>query len=458
MGVITTVFFTSNLIGQSIQEFGTGVHEDLDHRIKTRSICVPSPKSDYSFDFKKSFADNVNDAIKRERSAFGSSKIGNYVHPNHYTDPVDYAHKIITALRKAYSTANSIEVIDVPINESVVSASQNHSCKMVSCNQFAHQSSCLGSPRTRLEAQVGAWGTCLTGYSENLAINTSNTIEGAMEWAIFGMMYNDLTCCNNGHRENFLKCTYDENWRMGFGYKKGKYSFGGNIGYDVWFMTWDYAKKGGSSGCSWDSDNGAKECPAVAEVAIQNLKVSGISNCSSLRATWTASNTSRVQNFEVYQSTDGKAYAKVATITPASVNDYSAEFFTSGDEAKIFVKAITKEGSFQSTELFVFNVADCKPDINPPPPDPTPDPTPTPDPEPEPEPEPDPTKIVVIPNPADNEIKLKDVDNGTFYYILTIEGRFTSLGWYRGSINVSYFSPGTYVIMANWKSGQFIKL
>ena len=181
--VVTIGFFTSTGFSQNIQEFGPGVHQDLDHRIETRRICVPNPTQDVSYDFNKSFATNVNDAIRRERSAFGNSKIGDYVHPAYYTDPVDYAHKIITALRKAYSKAYGISVVDVPLNSSVTTASQNHSCKMISCNQFTHQSSCTGSPKSRLEAQVGTWGSCLTGYSENIALNTSNTIEGAMEWA-----------------------------------------------------------------------------------------------------------------------------------------------------------------------------------------------------------------------------------------------------------------------------------
>ncbi len=278
--VATLGFFTSRGTSQNIQEFGPGVHQDLDNRIEIRSICVPSPSRDISYDFKKSFAANVNDAIRSERTAFRNSKIGDYVHPTYYTDPVDYAHKIITALRKAYSEAYGIELVDVPINSSVVSASQNHSCKMISCNQFTHQSTCTGSPKSRLSEQVGEWGSCLMGYSENIAINTSNTIEGAMEWAIFGMMYDDMACCNNGHRENFLKCTYDESWRMGFGYKKGKYSFGSSRSYDTWFMTWDYAKKGSSSGCSWDKNKGPKECPATQDVVIQNLKVNGQGNCA----------------------------------------------------------------------------------------------------------------------------------------------------------------------------------
>lgn len=468
---VSMVFLTSRGFSQEIQEFGPGVHQDLEIRLETRSICIPSPRQDINYDFKKSFAANVNDAIKRERTAFGNKKIGNYVHPVYYTDPVDYAHKIITALRKAYSQAYGIKVIDVPVNESVATASQNHSCKMISCNQFTHQSSCTGSPKSRISAQVGAWGSCLTGYSENIAINTAKTVEGAMEWAIFGMMYDDLACCNNGHRENFLKCTYDANWRMGFGYKKGKYSFGSSRSYDTWFMTWDYAKKGSSSSCSWDDNKGKKECSASV-VAIQNMKVNGQSNCASLKTTWTATNSDQVQNFEVYQSTNGKTYSKVATVSPGSGKTYSANFNTSGDEAKIFVKAVTKEGGFHSSDLFVFNVADCKPSDNtsaPEPNNPAPEPNdpgddvtdnnpPAPQPEPEPEPEPDPTKIVIAPNPANNFIKLQNVPYGTVYWIGNMQGRLVKVGFYRGDIQVSGLAAGTYVISAGGKTGQFVKL
>lgn len=471
---VSMVFFTPRGFSQEIQEFGPGVHQDLEIRLEARSICIPSPKQDVNYDFKKSFADNVNAAIKRERAAFGNKKIGDYVHPAYYTDPVDYAHKIITALRKAYSQAYGIKVIDVPVNESVATASQNHSCKMISCNQFTHQSSCTGSPKSRISAQVGAWGSCLTGYSENIAINTSKTVEGAMEWAIFGMMYDDLACCNNGHRENFLKCTYDANWRMGFGYKKGKYSFGSSRSYDTWFMTWDYAKKGSSSSCSWDENKGTNECPSTSVAAIQNLKVNGQSNCSSLKTTWSATNTGQIQSFEVYQSTNGKSYAKVATVSPGSGKTYSANFNTSGDEAKIFVKAVTKEGGFRASDLFIFNVVDCKPSENTTEPDQAnPDPgnnedggvvednnppTTQPKPEPEPKPEVDPSKIVIVPNPAENFIKLKDVPYGTIYWIGTMQGRYVAVGFYRSDIRVSGLRAGTYVVTAGGKTGQFVKL
>src|SRR5690606_11388763 len=190
--IIATIVIIPKTNAQEIQLFGPGVHQDLDYRIETRSICVPNPTVDLEYDFGKTFSENVNDAIRRERTAFKNTRIGNYVHPQHYTDPVDYAHKIITALRKAYSEAYDIKVIDVPLDISVTNAAQNHSCKMISCNEFTHQSACTGSPRTRLSAQVGDWGTCLMGYSENIAINTSSTIEAAIEWAIFGMMYDDL--------------------------------------------------------------------------------------------------------------------------------------------------------------------------------------------------------------------------------------------------------------------------
>ncbi|MBY5958440.1 hypothetical protein KUV50_09875 [Membranicola marinus] len=462
--VASMIFCVPKGFSQEIQEFGPGVHQDLDHRIETRRVCVPSPKKDVSYDFKKSFEANVNAAIKRERVAFGQKNIGDYVHPAYYSDPVDYAHKIITALRKAYANAYGIKVVDIPLDASVVTAAQNHSCKMISCNQFTHQSSCTGSPKSRISEQVGSWGSCLTGYSENIAINTSKSIEGAMEWAIFGMMYDDLACCNNGHRENFLKCTYDNSWRMGFGYKKGKYSFGSSRSYDTWFMTWDYAKKGRSSSCKWDKSNGKKVCKP-ATVAVQNLKVNGQSDCTSLKATWTATNTGQIQNFEVYQSTDGKGYKRVTTVKPGAAKSFSSNFSTSGKESKVFVKAVTKEGSFYASEVFVFNVADCKPSANPT--DPTPDqpgedvtdnnPPAPPKPEPKPDPKPDPAQIIIAPNPASYYIRLTNVPYGTPYRITSMKGRTVRFGYYRRNIYVGRLAPGTYVVTADGKTGRFIK-
>lgn len=461
IGIVTPKSF-----GQEIQMFGPGVHQDLDHIIETRSICVPNPTTDVEYNFQKSFADNVNDAIKRERTAFKNSKIDHYVHPQHYTDPVDYAHKIIIALRKAYAAAYDLKVVDVPMDISVTNAAQNHSCKMISCNQFTHQSSCTGSPKSRLSEQVGDWGSCLMGYSENIAINTSKTVEGAIEWAIFGMMYDDLACCRNGHRENFLKCTYDESWRMGFGYQKGKYSFGSNRSYDAWFMTWDFAKKGRSSTCGWGEDNGAKACPKPAIVAFRDMKVEGQGNCRSLEVTWTASNSGQVSKFEVYQSIDDKSYAQVATASPQSDNSNTVSIDADGKETKIFVKALTKSGGFYSSPSITFNLGKCtettdeEPEANN---DPTPDVTDNtpnpPAPKPEPEPEVDPNKLVISPNPARTYIRLAGVPYGSIYRIYTIEGKYAMIGIYRGQIiQVSRLRAGTYVLKVGDQAGQFVKL
>lgn len=462
--LFTIGFFTQKSNGQELQLFGPGVHQDLDHLISTRSICVPNPTKDYEYNFQKSFETNVNEAIKRERTAFKNSKIGDYVHPQYYTDPVDYAHKIIVALRKAYAAAYDIKVVDVPLDISVTNAAQNHSCKMISCNQFTHQSSCTGSPKSRLSDQVGDWGSCLMGYSENIAINTSSSVEAAIEWAIFGMMYDDLACCRNGHRENFLKCTYDNAWRMGFGFQKGKYSFGSNRSYDAWFMTWDFAKKGSGSNCSWDKDSGAKACPAPSVVSIQNVKVQGRNGCNALSVSWSATNTAQVSSFEVYQSIDNKSFTRVANL-PASAK--SADFSSEGKEARIFVKALTKSGSFFSSRLVGFDLDDCAENTNEAPEeddetivDVTDDvPDPQPQPQPQPEPEPDPDQIGISPNPANTYIRLNGAPVGSIYWIYNMDGRIALLGVYRGGIiQVSRLKAGTYVIRVGDKTGQFVKL
>jgi len=465
--IIATIVIIPKTNAQEIQLFGPGVHQDLDYRIETRSICVPNPTLDLEYDFGKTFSENVNDAIRRERTAFKNTRIGNYVHPQHYTDPVDYAHKIITALRKAYSEAYDIKVIDVPLDISVTNAAQNHSCKMISCNEFTHQSACTGSPRTRLSAQVGDWGTCLMGYSENIAINTSSTIEAAIEWAIFGMMYDDLACCRNGHRENFLKCTYDASWRMGFGYQKGKYSFGSNRSYDAWFMTWDYAKMGKSTLCSWGEDKGAKSCPSPAVVAIQNLNVQGQGTCSSLEVSWTTNKTDQVRNLEVYLSVDGKPFSVASTVSPQSGEKYKASFNANGKEAKIFVKANTIPGSFFSSAVSTFNLTDCttkEPEEEPENPqadngttDEVKDNVPAP--QPDPQPEPDPDRLVISPNPAKTYIRLAGANFGSIYRIYNMDGKIALIGIYHGQlIQLSRLKAGTYVIQVGDKSGQFVKI
>ena len=462
--LISIGIFTPKGHGQDIQLFGPGVHQDLDHLIETRSICVPNPTKDVAYDFNKSFETNVNEAISREKTQFNTTKIADYSHPEYYTDPADYVQKILTALRKAYSGAYDLKVIDIPLDISVTNAAQNHSCKMISCNQFTHQSSCTGSPKSRLTEQVGDWGSCLNGYSENIAINTSKTIEGAIEWAIFGMMYDDLDCCKNGHRENFLKCTYDDNWRFGFGFQKGKYSFGTGKTYDAWFMTWDYAKIVRTSGCTWDKDQGADNCPAPEVVALRNVKVSGEGDCSSLKVTWTSSNYKSVSNFEIYQSIDGNSYTKVATAAPRTDNKYSSVFKTSGQEARIFVKANTKSGLFFGSELSEFNVSNCTPQEEEEPEPGTeansnPEPQITNPPIVEPEPKADPNELVISPNPAKTYIRLTGVSLGSVFRIYTITGKFAMIGVFRGNIiQISSLRAGTYVLKVGDKAGQFVKL
>ncbi len=166
----------------------------------------------------------------------------------------------------------------------------------------------------------------------------------------------------------------------------------------------------------------------------------------------------------------------MATVSSNSGKNYAADFNTSGKEAKVFVKAVTKEGGFYTSELFVFNVADCKPSDNttttepdnntsPPKPNNPKDgvtetnnpPVPKPDPKPQPE-ENDPSKIVIVPNPAVNVITLKNATYGKFYRIYTIEGRAVQYGLYLNSISVSGLHAGTYVIYTNGKAGQFVKL
>lgn len=458
------IFTTDVLIAQENQQFGPGVYETLERSIDLRNICVPNPKTEYEYDFDISFEKNVNKAIERERKAFKTDEIKKYSHPKYYKNPTEYAQKIINALRTAYSGAYDINVTNIPLDAAVVNASQNHSCKMVSCNEFGHQSSCLGSVKSRVSEQVGEWGSCFNGYSENIAINTLTSVEKAIEWAIFGMMYADVDCCNNGHRENFLKCTYNEDWVMGFGYKKGKYSFGGSgRSYDAWFMTWDYVKKNNGSDCKWDNNNGTKECPEVLVSKFKSLTLDGNSSCTSINIKWSMVRENNSSQFGVYISEDGSSYTLLENITAAGNDEntsYQSIYSPSGDgvkEISVFIKSKDKNGSFISSELKTLNLESCQSKDEEKAQPSTPEPTPPAQEEDEAEEEVvDETQIIIAPNPADDYISLKNIRYGVFYRIYNSSGRPVKYGIYTSEINISRLSSGNYYINADGKNGKFV--
>ncbi|GAA5225399.1 T9SS type A sorting domain-containing protein [Membranihabitans marinus] len=468
------------LLGQNpSQSFGPGVYEELNPQIRLRASCVPSPNQDYEYNFNQSFEANVNAAIARERSAFRNNNIDDYVHPETYTDPRDYAQKIITALRKAYSSAYNIPTVSIPLHPAINNAAQNHSCRMISCGEFNHQSSCLGSPSSRISEQVGDWGTCFNGYSENIAINTLSSVEAAIEWAVFGMMYDDLSCCNNGHRENFLNCSFDNSWYLGFGFQRGKFSFGqANRSYDTWFLTWDYAKKTNQSNCSWDEDNGSAQCPETNYTAFQSFSTTGSNNCSSVEIQWSTKQEAMTSSFEVYVANDNGNYSVIENINAkGSPSSYSAVYSPTGNTSlSIYVKAIESNGSFVSTSPHVLQLDDCEVDNTPSEESNTPEETEEPNEEvsepsnptepsnpaesEEPEtsnPVVDNQDIIVVPNPASSYISLSNVDYGSIYIIYNMSGRPLLIGYYTNRINISRLSSGQYIIATRTQVGKFVK-
>jgi len=459
---ILLLFWNQKGGSQDLQTFGPAVHEDSSQVISTRSICVPSPSVDIKYNFHLSFEENVNRAIRKERINFKQPDIGNYQHPDYYQDPVEYSHKIISALRLAYSKAYNIKVVDIPLDVAVNNAAQNHSCRMISCNEFAHQSRCTGSPQSRLAEQIGAMGICIRGFSENIAINTSPSVERAIEWAIFSMMYDDQACCQNGHRENFLKCSYDDSWRMGFGFQKGKFNFSGGRKSDTWFLTWNFAKIGRISGCSWGEGKEMKNCPGEADIEFQTMSLTGQNNCRQLKLTWSMNNAKDLRDFEVFLRQDTREYKSAGKIAyDQRKKTYAAIFPARGKVVDVYVKAHLRTGSFRNSELSSFDLNDCSEIATP-------------------EQEKDqPSKdenplaelgqpkksgkkasdeIVVVPNPARNEIELKNIPHGSTYAIYFINGQLAMWGKYNRKISLQWLRSGRYVVVVNGKSAQFVKM
>jgi uncharacterized protein YkwD len=110
-----------------------------------------------------------------------------------------------------------------PVSLGSIQSGQQHADSMLYFDYFEHNDTQGYTPFQRFEMLGG--GNQLMGenqglnYCNNDALSatelhpvscTVTTVEHAIANSEYGMMYNDLTCCNNGHRDNILDSSYTE--------------------------------------------------------------------------------------------------------------------------------------------------------------------------------------------------------------------------------------------------------
>lgn len=299
---------------------------------ETRSaICVPNPASDRQWDQTKSFAVQVNEAIDAENIAFGKS-YPNYNHPSYNSgDALDISASILKELRRVYES-DGIADLDIEYDLSVMDMATDHSCAMDLDNTFCHTCPSDGSFGARIANRIG--GGCYTSGTENIAWISTEDLEQSILRIIYLMMYADVACCNNGHRENFLNCSYTNNTKIGFGIIRGDLQASSGAFIDSWIMTWDYVTYGNypacGTGCNCNVSIGTPLCDAVAGIVLP-VELSSFetqsSECDYADIHWSTLSESNHDYFEIERSVDGLAWEVVGTIVGTgdskSLREYS---------------------------------------------------------------------------------------------------------------------------------------
>lgn len=129
-------------------------------------------------------------------------------YPESYQTLANYALSLINKDRERYGLQ--------PVTLSNVPSGQQHADSMLYFNYFSHWDTQGYKPYMRYTL-LGGKGAVAENiaktYCTNSPVNSTllevsncnlNTIENALRDSEWDMMYNDLACCNNGHRDNIL--------------------------------------------------------------------------------------------------------------------------------------------------------------------------------------------------------------------------------------------------------------
>lgn len=316
--VAILMLLSINLLGQKDYGFLPPVSTSV--VAETRSaICVPNPTSDRPWNQSKSFQEQVNEAIDAENIAFGKS-YPNYNHPSYNSnDALDISAKVLKELRRVYQ-GDGIADINIEYDLSVIDMAIDHSCAMDLDNTFCHTCPSDGSFGSRIVNRIGSG--CYRSGTENIAWVSTQNMEQSILRIIYLMMYADLACCNNGHRENFLKCTYDNNTKIGFGIIRGDIQSSNGSFIDSWIMTWDYVTYRSypncGDGCNCNVSIGTPLCEAasgaVLPVELNTFSVSQL-DCSTVEITWSTLSETNHDHFILQRSTDAIVWENLSILS-----------------------------------------------------------------------------------------------------------------------------------------------
>lgn len=341
--VVILILLSYNLKGQKDYGFLPPVNTSV--VAETRSaICVPSPTVDRQWDHTKSFQLQVNEAIDAENAAFGKS-YPNYIHPTYNAnDGLDISAKILKELRRVYQS-DGIADIDIEYDQSVLDMATDHSCAMDLDNQFCHTCPSDGSFGRRIVDRIGSG--CYRSGTENIAWISTANMEQSILRVIYLMMYADLACCNNGHRENFLDCTYDNNTKIGFGIIRGTIQSSSGAFVDSWIMTWDYVTYRSypncGDGCNCNVSIGTPLCSATSGVVLPvklNSFEASITSCTEVDVHWSTLSETNHDHFSLQRSTDGTTWEEVAVVNSKEDTDQERRYELRDDVSNIPVNKI----------------------------------------------------------------------------------------------------------------------
>lgn len=430
--VAMLLLLSTNLLGQD--DYGFLPPVNIESGVILRSnMCVDNPSTDIPWDRNRSFEDQVNDAIDSENRRFGTS-FRNYVHPNYdASDPLDISAKVVAELRSVYQMPE----IDIEYDASLMDLATDHSCAMDLDNTFCHNCPSDGSFNSRVVNRIG--DRCFRSISENIAWITIPDVEASILRVLYLMMYADVACCNNGHRDNFLNCNFDGNTKIGFGIIRGDLQSSSGAFLDAWIMTWDYLTYRSypdCGDCNCGVSIGTPLCDATSGVVLPIELLSFAANqssCEKVNIAWSTLSELNNDFFVIERSRDGGDWDAVQVIDGAgtSSNQLAYEYLDDVSDLqnqKIFYRLVqTDYNGVSSTSSAIQIELEC---IG--------------------------KEIIVQPNPANTYIDIWSSDpiaKVKIYSIsgsLVLEQKMTS----RERLNVAALRAGIYLVAVETNDGR----
>jgi len=369
--VAMILLLSINLLGQEDYGFLPPISVTAGAELRS-SMCVRNPSRDRPWDRSKSFETQVNEAITAENRTFGTSYRA-YNHPTYDpNDALDISAKVIAELRSVYNMPE----VDIEYDQSLMDLATNHSCAMDVDNTFCHTCPSDGSFNSRVNDRIGS--RCFQSISENIAWITIPELEPSILRVLYLMMYADVACCDNGHRDNFLNCNFNENSKIGFGIIRGDLQASNGAFLDAWIMTWDYLtfwSYPDCGDCNCGVTIGTPLCDAsagaVLPIDLYSFETYQTS-CNEVSVTWSTNSESNNDNFTLERSNDGLTWFAIQMIDGAgnskvlstySVTDKltnaSSTFFyrliqTDFDGNSIISEVISVENDCSDNEISIY--------------------------------------------------------------------------------------------------------